>query len=181
MMQFIDQTAALEIDRLMLDRSIETGNDLRKRLAAILRALKSEENWGSWELFFSKKVDVKNIPPSGIDEAFEEVKKVDVLVRIFQFYVRDYFHNRDMTLHTENLGSFVDEFVHSMLIDWMYDSKIKASLSKINQLLNSVDMLLYGLNTLSVRNRNELSLSKTERDARISKVGAAVSEMGAKK
>jgi hypothetical protein len=181
MLQFIDQTAELEIARLLLDESIAQGTELRKRLAAVSRALKSEQNWGSWELFFSKKVDVENIPPSGVDEAFEEILEVDVLVRKFHFYVKDYFNNRDMTLHTENLVSFVDEFVHSMLIDWMFESKIKATFSRVSQMLNSIDMLLYGLNTLSVRNRNELALSQTERDARIARIGEFIKAQESKK
>ncbi len=171
MMQFIDQTASLEMTKAKLERAIDTGNEVKKMLMRASKALRTEKSWGSWELFFSKKTEVDDIPPSDIDLAFEEVIELDAYVRLFQFYVKGWFDSSDMTFHAENIGSFVKAFVDNLLVDWMFESRIKASSSKINQILNSVDMLLYGLNTLLARNRNEVALSIAERDAHVARIG----------
>ncbi len=176
LMQFVDQTASLEMTKANLERAIASGTEVKRMLMQASKMLRAETNWGSWELFFSKNVEVDNIPPSGIDHAFEEVIKSDAYVRLFQFYVRGWFDSSDMTFHAENIGSFVNAFVDNLLIDWMFESRIKATSSKINQILSSVDMLLYGLNTLRARNRNEVALSRVERDARVDRIGEFLEE-----
>ncbi len=169
MIQFLEKSAKLQGRKQELDRAIEMGKMACEDLKQVVNNLKMEDNWGSWELFFSVKTDAESIPFSGIDFAYKYLPLADAKSRAFSMLASPFFDNRDMKLHAKNLEGFLEAFIHNMIYDWLFESRVRTTLSKGNQLLSSVNMIIYGLERLRDQNNSELSLMEIERDKRISR------------
>lgn len=176
MMQFLDKSAQIQSRGLELDRALEMGREAREHLSAIIRSIKQENSWGSWELFFSKKLDSDKIPASGMDEAIKEIPHADAKTRAFLILASPFFDNRDMVLHAKNLDGFLDVFISNMIHDWLRESKVKTTLSKANQVFSSINMILHGLVTLKNQNTNELGLMEVECARRVARAEAFVKQ-----
>ncbi|MFO8000966.1 MAG: hypothetical protein R6U46_06975 [Marinilabilia sp.] len=169
MFQFVDRSARIEAVDEELGRVINMGEEALTILRKIIKDLKQEENWGSWEDFFSKNSDPDKIPPTGMDFAYEKAPQADARTRAFSMLVEPFIEGRDMKLHAGNLQDLIESFINNMVYDWKYNSKPKNTLSKTSQTLNSLNMVLHGLNSLQEQNKNEKSLMEIEREKRIKK------------
>ena len=174
MIQFLEKSAKLHARKQELDHAIEMGKMAREDLKQVVNNLKMEDNWGSWELFFSVKTDAESIPFSGIDFAYKYLPLADAKAQAFSMLASPFFDNRDMKLHSKNLDGFLELFIHNIIYDWLVESRVRTTLSKGNQVLSSVNMIIYGLERLRDQNNSELSLMEIERDTRIAKTEAYV-------
>jgi hypothetical protein len=79
-------------------------------------------------------------------------------------------------LHSKNLNGYLDSFIVNIIHDWLYESKIKTALSKTNQILGSVTMMVHSLHSIRHQNKNELSLMEIECTKRIETTGNFVQQ-----
>jgi hypothetical protein len=176
MFQLIDRSAQISTTCEELERAIETGEDAQRRLRQIVKNLKDEDSWGSWELFFSQKVASDNVPVSGLDFALAEAPMADAKIRTFSMLASSFFDTRDMSLHAANLEDFFGSFVDNMLYDWMIESKVRTLLSKTNLVLSSINMLLHRLSGSQKQSVNERAMMEVEQKNRIVSTEAFVKQ-----
>lgn len=176
MMQFLDKSAQIHSRGFDLDRALEIGQEVKEHLSRMIRSLKQENSWGSWDPFFSNKVDSDKIPASAMDEAIGEIPHADAKARAFVVLASPFFDNRDMVLNAKNLDGFLDAFIGNMIYDWVHESKVKTTLSKTNQVFSSINMLLHGLMALKSQNVNEQGMIDVECARRVTRTEAFVKQ-----
>ncbi len=176
MIQFIDRSAEINSLKDELERVIHMGEDALQYIQQIIRTLKKEESWGSWDLFFSQKGDPEKIKASAIDEAFELIPKADTKLKSFGVLSSPFLSNRNMLLNIKSFEDFMPSMISNMIQDWLYESKIKTTISRANQVQNSLNMVLHNLKTFQTHNKNEIALMEVERQGRIKRTEAFVTE-----
>ncbi len=174
MFQFVEKSAKLRAHYEALQDTIEAGTEVKTILQRMIKTLKNESNWGSWETFYSKKSDPFNIPPSYVDAAMEDLPVAHAKMHVFEIMSEQFSDNRDMELNLPNLEGFAESFIHNLVQDWITGAKVKTTLSKCNRVLSSVNIILHRLNALKSHCSNEIELIDLESSTRIEKTEAYV-------
>jgi hypothetical protein len=169
MLQYIIKSAEIEALAWHLEFVIEEGKKIQDLLKKIIRNLKTEENWGSWELFHAGKSDLMEIHSSGIDAAFPLVAHTDALSRAFSILTPTFMFNRNLESHHKNLTGYKELFINSLLYDWTEGSGPKTAISKTNQLEGNIKAIMHTLTELAQKNQTEMELMNKEKERFIEK------------
>ncbi|PWD99654.1 hypothetical protein [Marinilabilia rubra] len=174
MLQFIDRLSQAKAKSIELERALNVGQTAEKHLQTTIKNLTQEENWGSWELVASKKADYNQIPPSEIDKALDQMPLASAYIECFCILALPFLENRNLVLHGDNLQGLFNAFIENTIKDWIYADKIKATLSRSKQVMNSVKVIIHGLENIYEQNKSEISLLEIETSKRIEETGKQV-------
>jgi hypothetical protein len=169
LLHFVEKAGEVKARSLVLEQLLKLGEELQQLLYGAVKNLKQEENWGSWEMFFSRKVRYDNIQPGGIDRAFEVIPVAESLMSCFSILAEPFFSTRDIFILNKIADGFVEGWIDDMMQDWLVESKAKKMLSKINQALGTINLMVRTLTAMESQNKNEISLMEVERKNRIAK------------
>lgn len=169
LLHFVEKAGEVKARSSILDMLLKTGDELQQRLNGAVKNLKLEENWGSWEMFFSRKVPYDKIQPGGIDRAFEVMPAAESLMSCFSILAEPFFSTRDILILNKIADGFVEGLIDDMMQDWVVESKTKKMLSRVNQSLGTINMMVRTLTAMKEQNKNEISLMEVERQKRIEK------------
>lgn len=176
MLQYIVKSAEIEALAWRLKFVTEVGKNIQDQLRIIIRNLKTEKDWGSWELFQAGKSDLMEIHSPGIDEAFSLVAKVDVLSRAFSFLTSPFIFNRNLESHHKNLIGYKELFINALMHDWTEGAGRKTVISKTDQLAGNINTIMHTLSELTQKNQTEMELMNTEKERFIEKAETLVQE-----
>jgi hypothetical protein len=176
MLQYIIKSAEIEALAWQLEFVIEVGKSIQGSLKKIIRNLKTEDNWGSWELFQPEKSDLMEIHSPGIDAAFSLSAQTDILSRAFSILTPTFMFNRNLESHHKNLIGFKEMFINSLLYDWTEGSGPKTAISKTNQLAGNINAIMHSLIELAQKNQTEIELMNKEKERFIEKAETIVQE-----
>lgn len=98
LLHFVEKAGEVKARSSVLDMLLKLGEELQQRLYGAVKNLKQEENWGSWEMFFSRKIQYDKIQPGGIDRAFEVVPAAESLMSCFSILAEPFFSTRDILI-----------------------------------------------------------------------------------
>ncbi|MDN5290926.1 MAG: hypothetical protein PWQ06_1165, partial [Anaerophaga sp.] len=169
LLHFVEKAGEVKARSSVLDMLLKLGEELQQRLYGAVKNLKQEENWGSWEMFFSRKIQYDKIQPGGIDRAFEVVPAAESLMSCFSILAEPFFSTRDILILNKIADGFVEGLIDDMMQDWLVESKTKKMLSRINQALGTINLMVRTLTAMKEQNKNEISLMEVERKKRIEK------------
>ena len=169
LLHFVEKAGEVKARSSVLDMLLKLGEELQQRLYGAVKNLKQEENWGSWEMFFSRKIQYDKIQPGGIDRAFEVMPAAESLMSCFSILAEPFFSTRDILILNKIADGFVEGLIDDMMQDWLVESKTKKMLSRINQALGTINLMVRTLTAMKEQNKNEISLMEVERKKRIEK------------
>jgi hypothetical protein len=75
----------------------------------------------------------------------------------------------------------VEGLIDDMMQDWLVESKTKKMLSRINQALGTINLMVRTLTAMKEQNKNEITLMQVERKKRIEKTEEYVKKKLAEK
>ncbi|WP_291858327.1 hypothetical protein [Marinilabilia sp.] len=164
MFQYVLKSAEIEGFIWLLEYTIEIGESIQNKLREILRNLKTEANWGSWELFDPTKKSALKIPASGIDKAFSGVAQADALATAFHILSPPFLFNNSLTSHHEKIPGYKEVFIKSILFDWLEGGGTKTTVLKTRQLSSYIHAILHALKETVQKKKTEFSLMEMERE-----------------
>jgi hypothetical protein len=169
MLQYIVKSAEIEALGWNLEFTTDIAQRLQGLLREIIKTLKTEDNWGSWELFQPGKSDLMKVSSSGIDKAFSLVAQADVLSRAFYILTPPFLSNRNLESHHTNLIDFKERFIKSIIYDWTEGAGPKTAISKTNQLAGNIIAISHALSEMAQKNKTEMELMRKEKEISIDK------------
>lgn len=167
LLHFVEKEGEVKARTLQLDKLLDLGQEIQQKLKGAVKSLKQEDSWGSWEMFFSRKVAYDNILPTGIDRAFEVIPTAESLMACFSILAKPFFSTRDILILNKTIEGLTEGFIDDMVQDWLVESKTKKMLSRINQALGTINIMVRTLTSMKEQNKNEILLMEVERKKRI--------------
>lgn len=169
MFQYLLKSAEVEGYIWLLEYVIEIGESIQNQLREIIRNLKTEETWGSWELFDPKKINALKIPASGIDKAFSGVAHADALATAFYILCTPFLFNNSLVSHHEKIPGYKEVFMKGILFDWLEGAGVKTTILKTRQLSGYIHAIHHALKETVQKKKTEFSLMEMERENAIEK------------
>ena len=152
---------------LTLEKAIDIGKKIQLALNEAVDYLKQEDSWGSWELYFSRKVKFDAIPPSEIDKAFNAIPYIASLMNCFAALNEPFFPARDILILKKMADEFVEGLISDMIQDWLVESKTKKMRARINQSLGNINVMIRILTSMREQNKSEITLMDVEGQNRL--------------
>ncbi|MGQ1889442.1 hypothetical protein ACT29H_03270 [Thermophagus sp. OGC60D27] len=167
MLHLVGKAGEVKARKVILDQALEMGKEIQLKLADAVKNLKNEKSWGSWEMFFSRKIKYDAIPPSEIDQVYGMIPSLASQIKCFAVIVEPFFPSRDILILNKLADHFVPGLISDLMQDWLVESKTKKMRSRINQILGNIDLMVRTLMVLKDQNKSEMELMDIERQNRI--------------
>ncbi|MGM8215089.1 hypothetical protein ACLIA0_05865 [Bacillaceae bacterium W0354] len=151
-----EQEGDLEQHLVEIDEAITAGKSAKEALLEAQRQLGSAENWGLFDMFGGGLISTA-IKHGHIDDATKSIQRAQTKMRTFQKELLDVNEEADLHINMSSLLTFADYFFDGIITDWMVQSRIKDSLSNVNDVLQSVDDI-----TTKLINEKNIKTSKLE-------------------
>lgn len=141
-----------------IDEVRNSGKIASKKLSMASLALQEAKNWGNWDMMHKRHRMSDYYKHSAIDDAKQfafEAKRALIA------YERD-LDDLGIPLNTpqldiSSLSSFLDIFFDNLITDWIFQQKIKKTLSSINVVIKEVKKSLRKLESMQKTTSKELS------------------------
>ena len=137
-----EQLADLQSDRKELQEAIAAGEADLLSLEEVRKALKSAENWGTWDMM-GGGVFVTMAKHDAMDGAKRHAHEAQVKLRKFREELADAGERLHVSMELDGFTKFADYFLDNIITDWVVQSKIQKSMetcvSTISQVTSAVN------------------------------------------
>lgn len=166
LIQLSERQGLLGAQRRELLEALEAGEHLLNGLLEVICTLKSAKNWGTWDMMGGGLV--ANIAKhSKINQAREQVHRVQTLLGRFQRELADVAAVEDMAVNLTSFETFADYFFDGLIMDWVVQSKIRDSLSRTLGVKDQVETIVVDLRRELANVNGQIESMEQERQALI--------------
>lgn len=141
-----------------IDEVRNSGKIAAKKLSMASLALQEAKNWGNWDMMHKRHRMSDYYKHSAIDDAKQFAFEAK---RALISYERDLdelgIHLNTHQLDISSLSSFLDIFFDNLITDWIFQQKIKKTLSNLNLVIKDVKNSLRKLESMQNSTSKELS------------------------
>lgn len=155
LMTKLDKENDLEWDIKEVQEAIVAGNNLQIALRQLIQFLKSAQSWGTWDILGGGFLATA-AKHSKIDKAKEQVYNVQRLIRELKKELLDVDVSMNIDINIGSFETFADYFFDGLIADWMVQSKINDSLTRVYNIDSDISSLLKTLTKESNDLENEL-------------------------
>lgn len=162
---YIIKIADLRADMEELSSARKLGEEIKKAVQAIIHQLVRAEKRGL-------PIDFENPQASGpvLNKLFLYAVMAEMHICAFNNEIREFSAGRDMNFHLEVLRDYKTTFFNNLILDCVSESKIRLTLPYSRSFLNSLEVILRGIDSRLGRLDNELSLTTVEKEAIIARI-----------
>lgn len=155
LMTKLDKENDLEWNIKEVQEAIVAGNNLQIALRQLIQFLKSAQSWGTWDILGGGFLATA-AKHSKIDKAKEQVYNVQRLIRELKKELLDVDVSMNIDINIGSFETFADYFFDGLIADWMVQSKINDSLTRVYNIDSDISSLLKTLTKESNDLENEL-------------------------
>ncbi|MBW4829287.1 MAG: hypothetical protein KZY61_10075 [Clostridiaceae bacterium] len=155
LMTKLDKENDLEWNIKEMQEAIDAGNNLQIALRQLIQFLKSAQSWGTWDILGGGFLATA-AKHSKIDKAKEQVYNVQRLIRELKKELLDVDVSMNIDINIGSFETFADYFFDGLIADWMVQSKINDSLTRVYNIDSDISSLLKTLTKESNDLENEL-------------------------
>lgn len=155
LMTKLDKENDLEWNIKEVQEAIDAGNNLQIALRQLIQFLKSAQSWGTWDILGGGFLATA-AKHSKIDKAKEQVYNVQRLIRELKKELLDVDVSMNIDINIGSFETFADYFFDGLIADWMVQSKINDSLTRVYNIDSDISSLLKILTKESNDLENEL-------------------------
>lgn len=139
-----EQVASLLADIKELDEAIGAGAQAESGLERVTQSLEGAEDWGLWDLLGGGLIS-SAVKHGKVDEARQQISEVQVQMSRFQRELADVQRSSDLQVQISELERFADFILDGLIIDWVVQSRIVASLKRCKQTREELQQTLLEL------------------------------------
>lgn len=161
LMTKLDKENDLEWNIKEMQEAIDAGNNLQIALRQLIQFLKSAQSWGTWDILGGGFLATA-AKHSKIDKAKEQVYNVQRLIRELKKELLDVDVSMNIDINIGSFETFADYFFDGLIADWMVQSKINDSLTRVYNIDSDISSLLKTLTKESNDLENELFNAREE-------------------
>jgi len=132
-----------KIDSAMLDEIMSSGKKAMKKLSMAALSLQEAKNWGNWDMMQKRQRMGEYYKHSAIDDAKRYA--IDAKRALIAFERELYeidLHLNIKQLDISSMSSFLDIFFDNLITDWIFQQKIKKTLSSVNLVIDDVKSVI---------------------------------------
>lgn len=129
LMENAEQRADIASQHKELSEAIQAGESVLVELQQVIEALKSAERWGTWDMLGGGILSTA-VKHNRIDEAREGIHELQAQISQFQRELADVRERIELKLDIGAFETFADFFFDGLIVDWVVQSRIVASLER---------------------------------------------------
>jgi hypothetical protein len=129
LIEYAEQSANLDSEIKEVGEAIAAGNNTIGELDQVIEALKSAENWGTWDMLGGGFLSTA-AKHSQIDNARKGIDNVQRRMSQFKRELADVRKQIELQIDIGEFEYFADYFIDGLIFDWVVQSKITDSLSR---------------------------------------------------
>lgn len=162
---YILKIADLRADMEELISARNLGEEIKKAIQDNIHQLLRAEKGGL-------PIDLENPQASGplLEKLFSNAVTAEMYICAFNYEIREFSAGRDMSFHLEVLRDYKTTFFNHLILDSISETKIRLSLPYSRSFLNSLEVILRGIDARLGRLDNELSLTSVEKEAILARI-----------
>src|SRR6185436_2852637 len=145
-----------------IDEALDAGLRARTSLEVIVDRLQSAGNWGSWDVWGGGLL-VKSMKYSHLDGAQSEVHRAQQHLRTFGRELRDVGEQLQASLEIADSMKFADYFFDGLIVDWLVQNRIEASIKAAQDVATRVRGILNRLEARQSEARERLARAEEDR------------------
>ena len=162
LVEFSNRVGGGRADLREIGEALDAGVEARTSLEVVVERLRKAEGWGSWDMvgggWFST-----SMKHSHLDGAQSEAHRAQQHLRTFHRELRDVGEQLEASLQMGDFMKFADWFFDGLIVDWLVQNKIQASLKAASDALAQVVRLVDRLTTRQIEARDRLKRAEEER------------------
>jgi hypothetical protein len=139
------------------------GEEAHRHLRNLSNDLREITFWGSCEGDLPAESDVH--ANSLLQGVFESVVNACIHLCAFKNEVSEFNKTRDLDLHFQTVMNFRADFFNCLTADWVESRKLRMTVFCVQKALDSLDMLMKGLNSRILKMEEELEIIHKENSA----------------
>ncbi|MBN1668193.1 MAG: hypothetical protein JW862_13965 [Anaerolineales bacterium] len=132
LLDLTEQIARRQVEVKELAEAVAAGKQVAAGLEQAIRSLESAEGWGTWDLLGGGLLSTA-VKHSRIDDARRAIQQVQAKMNRFQRELADVRTQADLQIDISSFDSFADYFFDGLIMDWIVQSKISASLARTKE------------------------------------------------
>lgn len=131
-----------------LAEALQAGKAARRTAAAVLDALDSAEGWGTWDVM-GGGLGVDLAKYGSLDEAQEQVERLQVELRRFKTELADVEINAELQVTVEGFMRFADFFFDNLFTDWAVLDHIGHAKAQVRDTRKQIERVLARLKRMN--------------------------------
>jgi chromosome segregation ATPase len=131
-MENAEQRADITSQLKELSEAIQAGKDVLAGLKQVIEALKGAKNWGTWDLLGGGILSTA-VKHNRIDEAREGIHALQAQISQFKRELADVRERIELKIDIGAFETFADFFFDGLIVDWVVQSRIVASLERTKE------------------------------------------------
>ncbi|MDP4088663.1 MAG: hypothetical protein Q8930_05240 [Bacillota bacterium] len=139
-----EEIADLRLDLKELNEAIQAGSSVQQSLENAADALKSAENWGTWDMLGGGLLSTA-AKHSKIDEASDHIMQAKGFFNRFRRELADVHMTVDTEIDITSFDRFADYFFDGLIADWNVQSKIHRAQDSVYTALNEITAVIENL------------------------------------
>ena len=144
-----------QLQQQEIDEAIRAGRNARQAADAVLDALDSAAGWSRWDVVGGGLLaDMAKY--SRLDEAQEQVERLQVELRRFKTELADVEINADLQVEVEGFLRFADIFFDNLLTDWAVLDHINQAGQQVQRTRRQIERVLTKLKKMKADLRSQI-------------------------
>jgi hypothetical protein len=154
LVDYVEEIAKLNVEVREITEAITAGNDVISSLEQVIKSLESAESWGTWDILGGGLLTTA-IKHSRIDDAQNDINIVQRRMSQFTRELADIRQQVELGIDLGAFESFADYFFDGLIVDWVIQSKISASLDRSKQAKQKIVRVVKELEELKKNVQNK--------------------------
>ena len=163
------QITSLEVQAKELQEAVSAGQSAERIAEGILKSLSSAESWGTWDLL-GGGIIADAVKHSHLDEAQEQVERLQEALRRFKTELADVEIIADMQVNIDGFLRFADYFFDGLFADWTVMNRISDAQGQVQKVKGQISGVLGKLNAASASVKAEQNSAKSKLQELVKKV-----------
>jgi hypothetical protein len=156
LMENAEQRADIASQVKELSEAIQAGKEVLAGLKQVMEALKSAENWGTWDLLGGGILSTA-VKHNRIDKARQDIYELQAQISQFQQELADVRERIELKIDIGAFETFADFFFDGLIVDWVVQSRIVASLERTKDARDMFSQAVTELEDLKRKVQNKQS------------------------
>ena len=165
MLELEERMGALKTHKKEVEEAIDAGRNALSIAEGILRSLEQAENWNTWDLIGGDGIITHMAKHSHLDDAQENVERLQVQLCRFKTELADVRINSDMKVNIDGFLQFADYFFDGLFADWAVGERISQSQNAVYRVKSQIREALNKLSAMQSATEQELATLKAQLEA----------------
>lgn len=162
LMRLSEEIANRQAETREIDEAIAAARRVHASIGQVIDSLDSAESWGLWDMMGGGLLSTA-AKHSEIDDARAAAAKAQADISRFTRELADVQRSLELNIDIGQLDVFADFFFDGLIMDWIVQSKIEASLEQAQQAQTKIAGAMHQLQSLRVRSLSNLVGLKQQR------------------